>query len=102
MVSFLAHPGRLRAVVIVSISSHQATKSNKTGQYLFTSMEFPIFKCVIDESLDSDLQVEFVALVDKPAIEKNFLAFNEKLRFTVDAERKIVSGPAMLADMMIY
>lgn len=62
-----------------------------------------MYKCVIDESMDSDLQVEFVALVDRPAIERNFLAFNEaKLRFAIDDERRIVSGPAMLADMMIY
>jgi hypothetical protein len=66
-------------------------------------MNLPVFKCVIDESLTSDLQVEFVALVDKPAIEKNFLKFNEdKLRFNVDSEKRIVSGPAMLADMLIY
>ena len=41
-------------------------------------------------------------MVDKPAIEKNFLAFKDQLRFTVDQEKRIVSGPAMLADMLIY
>jgi hypothetical protein len=65
-------------------------------------MNLPVYKCVIDENMDSDLQVEFVALVDKPAIERNFLAFNEKLRFAIDEDKRIVSGPAMLADMMIY
>lgn len=64
--------------------------------------DFPVYKCVIDDNLESDLQVDFVALVDKPAIEKNFLAFKEKLRFNIDEDKKIVSGPAMLADMLIY
>ena len=66
-------------------------------------MGLPIFRCVIDDSLESDLQVEFVSLVDKPAIEKNFLAFKEeRLRFNIDQEQRIVSGPAMLADMLIF
>lgn len=66
-------------------------------------MELPVYKCVIDPSLESDLQVEAIALVDRPAIEKNFLKFNEeKLRFSVDEEKRIVYGPAMIADMLIY
>jgi len=65
--------------------------------------DFPVYKCVIDDTLESELQVEFVSLVDKPAIEKNFLAFaTEKLRFIINTEKQIVSGPAMIADMLIY
>jgi len=65
-------------------------------------VNLPIYKCVIDDDVDSPLQVEFMALVDKPAIEKNFMAFKSQLRFNLDDEKKIVSGPAMLADMLIY
>lgn len=65
-------------------------------------MDLPIFKCSIDDSLDSNLQVEFVALVDRPAIEKNFLAFKHHLRFNVDNDKRIISGPAMIADMLLY
>lgn len=66
-------------------------------------MDFPIFKCMIDEKLDSDLEVDFMSLVGKPAIEKNFMAFNEaKLKFNVDTERRIVSGPAMIPNMLMY
>lgn len=65
-------------------------------------MDLPVFKGVIDESLESELQVQCVALVDKPAIEKNFLAFKEKLRFSIDSDKRVISGPAMLADMLIY
>lgn len=63
----------------------------------------PVYECIINESLENELQVEKISFVDKPAIEKNFMAFNEaRLRFSVDDEKRIVSGPAMLADMMIY
>lgn len=66
-------------------------------------MEYPVYKCIIEDSLESDLQVDFVALVDRPAIEKNFLAFKEgRLRFDIDQEQRIISGPAMLADTLIY
>ena len=39
-------------------------------------MELPVYKLVIDES--DELGVEYVALVDKPAIEKNWFAFKEQ------------------------
>jgi Putative phage serine protease XkdF len=67
--------------------------------------KLPVYNLQIDSSLDSDLEVSFVALVDAPAIEKNFLAFKEqekKLQFAVDEARQIISGPAMLAGVPIY
>ncbi len=39
-------------------------------------MELPVYKLVIDES--DELGVEYIALVDKPAIEKNWFAFKEQ------------------------
>jgi hypothetical protein len=39
--------------------------------------KLPTYEMVIDPSVTSDVEVSFVALVDKPAIEKNFLAFKE-------------------------
>ncbi|CAB5218044.1 Phage-like element PBSX protein, XkdF [uncultured Caudovirales phage] len=39
--------------------------------------QIPTYLLTIDEELSSDLQVDAVSLVDAPAIEKNFLAFNE-------------------------
>ena len=64
--------------------------------------QLPIYKCVIEDQLDSDLQVEFVSFVDKPAIDRNFLAFKDQLRFSIDEEKRIVCGPVMLADMLLY
>lgn len=66
-------------------------------------MDFPIYKCIIEENPESNIEVDFVSLVDKPAIEKNFIAFSEeKMKFNVDDKRRIISGPAMIADMLIY
>ena len=65
-------------------------------------MSLPVFKGIIDTALTSDLQVEFIALVDRPAIEKNFLAFKDKLNFSIDNDKRVVFGPAMIADMPLY
>lgn len=68
-------------------------------------MEFIIYKAQIDPSPLSELEVNFIGLVDRPAIERNFLAFNEqkeKAKFILNEEKRIVSGPAMIADMPLY
>ena len=41
-------------------------------------MELPIYELKIQEDLADDAEVSFVALVDKPAIQKDFLVFNEQ------------------------
>lgn len=68
-------------------------------------MEFKIYRAVIDPNLNSDLEVNYIGLVDRPAIEKNFQAFNDqkqKARFVLNEEKRIISGPAMIADLPIY
>jgi len=66
-------------------------------------MKLPVFELVINPDESSDAEVSFVALVDKPAIEKNFLAFNAiPLQFAVNEEKRIISGPAMVAESLIY
>jgi Putative phage serine protease XkdF len=63
----------------------------------------PLYEMVIDENPDSDVEVSFIALVDKPAIEKTFMAFRQaRMRFATDTTRKIISGPAMIPDTPIY
>jgi hypothetical protein len=68
-------------------------------------MNLQVYKAYIDPSFDSDLEVDFIGLVERPAIERNFQAFDEekkKLKFSLDTERRIVSGPAMIAGMPLY
>lgn len=66
----------------------------------------PIYELLISEDPESELQVSAIALVDVPAIEKNFLAFKDqagKMNFAaVDEEQQMVVGPAMIPEMLIY
>jgi len=64
--------------------------------------KLPVFEMVIEDDLASDVEVQQIAFVDKPAIEKNFLALGVKLHFATDPQRQIVSGPAMVPDTLIY
>ena len=64
--------------------------------------KLPVYKLVISNDLGSDIEVDAVALVEAPAIERNFMAFDGAVRLTFNEERRIVSGPAMLADYPIY
>lgn len=68
-------------------------------------MELQVYKAQIDPSIGSDLEVNFIGLVDRPAIERNFQAFREqqqKAAFVLNEEKRIISGPAMIADMPLY
>lgn len=62
----------------------------------------PTYQLIIDDSMSSELQVDYVALVDSPAIEKNFLAFSKELKFAINEEKQELFGPAMLAEVPIY
>lgn len=64
--------------------------------------KLPIYKLTISELDNEESEVNFIAIVDEPAIEKNFMTFSEKIQFKADKERQIVSGPAMIADLPIY
>jgi hypothetical protein len=64
----------------------------------------PVYEMLIDESDESDLMVDFIALVDSPAIKKNFLKFSEvQAMFAIQSEeQRIISGPLMVANQRIY
>ena len=47
--------------------------------------ELPIYRLDISEDMDSNVEVDFVALVDRPAIEKAFLAFQDSYSDYPDA-----------------
>lgn len=66
-------------------------------------MDLPIFKLTISDNEQDTNEVDFVSLVDKPAIQRNFLAFKERQAFAIqDEEQQIISGPAMIPDMPIF
>lgn len=68
-------------------------------------MELQIYMASVDAALASDLEVNFIGLVDRPAIDRNFQAFNaqkQKAAFVVNEGKRIISGPAMIAEMPLY
>jgi len=59
----------------------------------------------IKPETDSELEVTAIALVDAPAIAKNFLAFKGALKLefaTINEDEHIIVGPAMVPDTLIY
>jgi hypothetical protein len=65
--------------------------------------ELPIYMLDITEDVNDDSQVDFISLVDSPAIQKNWNAFNKTQKFEVTNEdRRIISGAIMLADTPIF
>jgi len=66
-------------------------------------MELPIFELRINDKVQDDAEVSFIAFVDKPAIKRDFLAFKEAVKFEVVSDQQhIVTGPLMIPDQLIY
>lgn len=66
-------------------------------------MDLPIYLLDINEDEQAQTEVNFIALVDRPAIQLNWQSFKEApAKFAVDQEKQIISGPLMVADMKIY
>ncbi len=63
----------------------------------------PVYKMTIDE-FDNLTGVEFISLVDAPAIEVNWVALSKKKLklFAGSVDKQILTGPAMIPDMAIY
>jgi hypothetical protein len=67
----------------------------------------PVYELKINDSLQDDSEVSYVALVDEPAIQKDFLMFKQdiqsRMKFEIiNEEQRIISGPLMLANELIY
>ena len=63
--------------------------------------KLPIYTLVLKDDAE-DSGVNYVALVDEPAIERNWFAFKKEFKFAIDQERKIITGCLMIADLPIY
>jgi hypothetical protein len=64
-------------------------------------MKLPVFKMMINKEDTSAQAVDYVALVDQPAIETNWMAFDKQYKFSADNDRRLIMGPLMIADMPI-
>jgi hypothetical protein len=68
-------------------------------------MELPVFELRINESITDDSGVEFISLVDSPAIMKNWIMFSEdktKIQFKEHADKRVITTPILIPDMPIY
>ncbi len=66
-------------------------------------MEKKVFELVIDDEDDSG--VSMIAIVDAPAIERDFHKFNKSQSFAfkvADEDKRIASGYCMVSDLPIY
>lgn len=62
--------------------------------------KLPVFNLEIIDDTDSDLEVDFVSLVDRPAIERAFLAFKDQFVEPTKGERKDEFIPRCIAYMI--
>lgn len=64
----------------------------------------PVFKIRISEDLSDKTGIDFISLVDFPAIESNWVAMAEKkpLKFSFSTDQKLLYGPALIPDFPIY
>lgn len=65
--------------------------------------ELPLFRLDVSDTEDSG--VAFVALVDEPAVEINWMAFNKSIPFDfkiTNEDKRVISGVLMVADKKIY
>ena len=63
-------------------------------------MNLPLFELTIDDSEESG--VDFIALVDRPAIGSEWQAFSDvKFEFKANEEKRIISGAAMIPNLPI-
>jgi len=68
-------------------------------------MALPIFEFIINPE-DETMGMKAISLVDKPAIESEYIAFNKaekkQMYFKVDDKKYIVAGLALIPDKLIY
>lgn len=66
--------------------------------------ELPIYKMIISDSDTESSGVDYVALVDEPAVDKLWMKFSQhkEFQFKADTKRKILTGVFMVADLPIY
>ena len=62
--------------------------------------KLPVIYLTIDD--DHETGLDAISLVDYPAIERNWMAFNKEHKFALNEEKRVVSGMAMVADYPIY
>jgi hypothetical protein len=66
--------------------------------------DLPIYELTISEADEGNFEVDYIALVDRPAIQRNFQAFRDQIDVMLavqDKAQRIVSGALMIPDRLI-
>lgn len=65
--------------------------------------KLPLYKIKVNEDLTSNEGIDFVSLVDYPAIESNWIAFNKQPQKTYfDTDKQMLYGAILIPDKPIY
>ena len=59
----------------------------------------PTYRITIEDDADA---VEFISIVDKPAIERDFVAFANQKRVAFNEELRIITTPVLIPDKPVY
>jgi hypothetical protein len=65
---------------------------------------YPVFELKINEDVNDESGVDFIALVDEPAIMKQWHMFNEqkqKIQFHSNNDKRIITSPVLVPDMPV-
>lgn len=68
------------------------------------TLNLPLYNIMPPDETDNLTGMSLVSLVENPAVEVDFLAFeNEQIKFSIqDEDKHIITGVAILADVPIY
>jgi hypothetical protein len=62
----------------------------------------PIYNIKIDDSLESNTGIDFISLVDFPAIETNWVAMAQEKMLYFNKEKQLLAGPILIPNQPIY
>jgi len=60
------------------------------------------YKLVLSDDADSSTGVSVISLVQEPAIEEGFVYFSKDIKFSIQDDRRIVTGPVLIPNRKIY
>lgn len=67
--------------------------------------KIPTYKLIMSDDIDKSTGLSLVSLVETPAIEETFVYFSkdpQTLKFAIQEDRQIVTGPVLIPDMKIF
>jgi hypothetical protein len=60
------------------------------------------YKLVLSDDIDNSTGVSVISLVQEPAIEEGFVFFSKDVKFAIQEDRRIVTGPVLIPNRKVY